>query len=81
MSFFIIFIALVAILFSGAKPFVQFWWKASWETVIWDNLKFGPVYQETMFKDFSNSALVPFCSAEPNHLCQSGRGHYGEHSC
>ena len=32
------------------------------------------------FKDISYLQLWwPFCSAEPNHLCNFSIGHYGEH--
>ena len=34
-----------------------------------------------LFKDISSFKLWwPFCSAEWNHLCYYGRGHYGEQS-
>ena len=34
-----------------------------------------------LFKDISYLELCwPSCSAEQNHLCNFGRGHYGEHS-
>ena len=32
-------------------------------------------------KDFLSRALGPSCSAERNHLCNFGRGHYRKHSC
>ena len=31
-------------------------------------------------KDSYLELWQPSCSAEPNHLCNFGRGHYGEHS-
>ena len=33
------------------------------------------------FKDFLSSALASLLLAERNHLCNFGRGQYGEHSC
>ena len=38
--------ALVALLFGGAEPFMQFWKRASWGTFMWSYLKFRPVVQE-----------------------------------
>ena len=45
--------------------------------------EFGPVVQEEMpFKDISYLKVWwPFCSAEQNHLCIFGRGHYEERLC
>ena len=45
--------------------------------------EFGPVVQEEMsFKDISYLELWwPFCSAEGNHLCNSGRGYQEEQFC
>ena len=38
--------------------------------------------QEKSFKDISYLELWQLpCSVEWNHLCNFGRGHYGEHSC
>ena len=35
-----------------------------------------------LFKDISYLELWRhFCSAQPNHLCNFGRGHYEEHIC
>ena len=78
-------------LFGRAEPFVQFWLKASWGTNLWNNFwiwtsgyfEFGPVVQEEMsFKAISYLELcLLFCSAEPNHLCNFGRGHYEEQFC
>ena len=75
--------ALAAPLFSGLKPFVQYWKKASWETTLWDYFEFGPVVQEEMpFKGISYLELwQPFCSAEYNHLCNFGRGYQEEQFC
>ena len=44
--------------------------------------EFGPVVQEEMsFKDISYLELWwPFCSAEGNHLCNSGRGYMRNNS-
>ena len=74
--------ALAALVFSGAKPFMQFWKKASWGTFMWSYMEFGPEVQEEMsFKDISYLELWwPFCSVEQNHLCDFGRGHHEEHS-
>ena len=46
-------------------------------------MKFGPVVQEeVLFKDISDMELwPPFCSAEQNHLCNFGRGHYEKQFC
>ena len=45
--------------------------------------EFGPMVQEEMpFKGISYLELwLPFCSAERNHLCKFGRGHYEEQFC
>ena len=44
--------ALVALLFSGVEPFMQFWKRASWGTFMWSNMKFWPVAREEMsFKE------------------------------
>ena len=42
---------LVALLFSGVEPFMQFWKKASWGTFMLSYIKFGPVVQVVMFKE------------------------------
>ena len=43
---------LAALLFGGAKPFMQFWKRASWGTFMRSFMKFGPVVQEEMsFKE------------------------------
>ena len=43
--------------------------------------EFGPVVQ-MFFKDISYLELWrPFRSAQQNHLCNFGRGHYKEHFC
>ena len=35
-----------------------------------------------LFKDISYLELwLPFCSAQPNHLCNFSKGHYEEHFC
>ena len=35
-----------------------------------------------LFKDISYLELWwPFCSVQPNHLCNLGRGHYEENFC
>ena len=46
-------------------------------------VKFGPVVQEEMsFQDISYLELWwPFCYAEQNHLCNSGRGYQEEQFC
>ena len=60
--------SLAAPLFGGAEPFVQFWYKASWGTILWNNFEFGPVVQEMPFKDIYYLELWrAFCSAEWNH--------------
>ena len=48
-----------------------------------NNFEFGPVVQEEMsFKYISYLGLWrPFCSAEGNHLCKCGRGHYEDQFC
>ena len=45
--------------------------------------EFGPVVQQEMsFRDSSYLELFwPFCSAEQNHLCEFGTGHYEEQFC
>ena len=46
--------ALLALLFSGAKPFMQFWKRESSGTFMWSSMKFGPVVQAEMsFKEIS----------------------------
>ena len=56
--------ALVALLYSAAEPFVQFWQRISWRTILWNNFEFGPVVQEMSFKDISYLELwPPLCSA------------------
>ena len=43
---------------------------------------FGSVVQEMSFKDiFYLELWWPFCSAEPNHLCNFGRGYHEEQFC
>ena len=74
--------ALVAFLFGGAEPFMQFWKRASWGTFMWSYMKFGPVVQEMSFNDISYLELwQPLCSVEWNHLCNIGRRHHVEQSC
>ena len=46
--------ALAALLLGGAEPFMQFWKRASWATVIWSYMKFGPKVQEMSFKEKVN---------------------------
>ena len=67
----------MALLFSQAKPFVQYWKKASWGTILWNYFEFWTVVQEKMlFKGISYLELwQPFCSAERNYLCNFGRGY------
>ena len=50
---------------------------------MWNYFEFGPVILEVMlFKDISYLELWwPFCSVEPNHLCNFGKGHYEEQFC
>ena len=74
--------ALTALLFCGAKPFMQFWKVASWGTFMWSYMKFGPVVQEEMlFKDISYLEFwQPLCSVDLNHLCNFERSHE-ERSC
>ena len=44
--------ALAALLFGGAKLFMQFLKRASWETFMWSYMKFRPVVQkEMLFKE------------------------------
>ena len=44
--------ALVALLFGGAEPFMQFSKRVSWQTFMWSYIKFGPGVQEKMsFKE------------------------------
>ena len=39
-------------------------------------------FNEMLFKDISYLELRwPFCLAQPNHLCNFGRGLYEEHFC
>ena len=72
--------ALAALLFSTAEPFKQFWYRALWGTILWNN--FEPVVQEMSFKEISYLELwLPFCSPDRNHLCNLGRGHYEERFC
>ena len=41
---------------------------------------FGSVFQEMLLKDISYLELWwLFSPAQPNHLCNFGRGHYDEH--
>ena len=42
------------------------------------NFIFGPVIQQK--KGYFFNLWWPFCSAEQNHLCHYGRGHYREQS-
>ena len=75
--------ALPALLFYGAKPFMQFLKSASWGTFMWSYMKFGPVVQEEMsFKDISYLELwLPFCSVKRNDFCNFGRGYQEEQFC
>ena len=75
--------ALVAPLFDGAEPFMQFWKRASWGTFMWSYMKFGPVVQKAMsFKGFSYLELwQSLCSVDWNHLWNIGRRHHEEQSC
>ena len=42
-------------------------------------MKFGPVVKEMLFKNISYLELwQPFCSAEPNNVCNFGKGYYEE---
>ena len=41
-------VALAALLISGVEPFVQFWKRVLWETILWNHFEFGPVVQEEM---------------------------------
>ena len=47
------------------------------------NMEFGPVVQKEMsFKDISYLELwQPLCTADPNHLCNSGRMYHEERLC
>ena len=54
--------SLVNILFGRVEPFVQFW--------IWTSSSGGDIN----LRDFSSPALVTFCTAEWNHLCNFGCG-------
>ena len=57
--------ALVALLFSAVEPFVQFWQRILWRTILWINFGFGPEVLEMSFKDISYLELwPPFCSAK-----------------
>ena len=69
-------------MFSGLEPFVQFWKKISWGTIlriffwIWTN------QMEMLFKRyFLPGALTGFCSVEHNHLCNFGKRYYEEQFC
>ena len=74
--------AQVVILFDGAEPFMQFWKKASWGTIMWSYMKFRPVVQEMSFKVISYLELLqPLYSVDWNHLCNIGRRHHEEQSC
>ena len=42
----------MALLFSGAEPFVQFWCRVSRATILWNYYKFEPVVEEMSFKSF-----------------------------
>ena len=70
---------------------LELWWPLWWsgticeilvEGIMRNNFKFGPVIQEKMsVKNISFLELWrPSCSVEQNHLCNFGRGQYGEHS-
>ena len=72
----------MAILFSGAEPFVQFLCRVSRGTILWNYCKFEPVFQEMSFKVFSYLELwQPSCSVDQNHLCNFERGHHEKDSC
>ena len=73
----------MALLFKGAESYMQFWIKASWGTIVWSCMKFGPVVQEEMsFKDISYLELWQLlCSVDLIHLCNIGRRHHEERSC
>ena len=66
--------ALAALLFGGAKVFMQFLERASLGTFMLSYMKFGRVVQEQMsFKDISYLELwQPLCSVDWNHLCYIG---------
>ena len=70
--------SLAALLFSGAKPFMQFWKRASLGKFMWSYMKFRPVVQEEMLlKDISSLELwQPLYSVDWNHLCNIGRRHH-----
>ena len=44
----ILVIALAPVLFSGVEPFVQFWKKVLWGTLLGNIFKFGPVVQQEL---------------------------------
>ena len=59
------------------EPFVKFW--TIWGTFLWNYFEFGPV--KWRLKIFLLSALEAILLSRVNHLCNFGRGHYGEHLC
>ena len=81
----------IFLIWSFGGPFVQWSWTVC--AILAEGIKrnnsvifffqFGPVVQEEMpFKGISYLELwLPFCSAEPNHLCNLGRGYQEEQFC
>ena len=72
--------ALAALLFTGVKPFVQFWLRTLLETILWNYFEFGPVVQEKLsLKDIIYLKLWQLhCLVEQNHWCNFGRRHHEE---
>ena len=65
------------------KPFMQFWSRILWGTILWNYTEFGQVVQKKMsYKDSSYlEHWWPFWSAEPNDLCNCGRRYQEEQFC
>ena len=62
---------------------MQYWKKASQETILQNYFESGPSVQEEMpFKGISYLELwQPFCSVECNYLCNFDRGYPEEQFC
>ena len=75
--------ALAVLLYGGAELFMLFWKRASWGTVMWSYMEFGPVVQKVMlFKDISYLELwQPLCLTDQNDLCNCDRRYHEEQFC
>ena len=75
--------ALAALLFSGAKPFVQFGRGCYEEQFCEIIMNLGQwVKKRCRLKDFLSGALwQPSCLVEQNRLCNLERGHHRKHTC